>query len=49
LRKELHGLAVEFLKGLRILEDIPIRPALEMLDDAHFHGFGLVISQLYFE
>src|SRR6266436_3472131 len=47
LHYELHGLAVDFLKRIGILDDVPARPAVEMLHDAHLDGRGLVIPHLY--
>src|SRR6266705_3175734 len=49
LHYELNGLAVHFLKRIGILDDIPARPAVEMLHDAHLDGRGLVIANLDFE
>jgi len=39
---ELDGLGVFFLEGVGRLADFPIRPAVEMLDDADLDGLVLI-------
>src|SRR5260370_1031567 len=43
LHYELNGLTVDLPKRIGILDDIPARPSVEMLLDAHLDGRGLVI------
>jgi hypothetical protein len=49
LHQELDRAAVELFEGIRILDDVPTRPAVKMLDDAHFDRVGFVIAHLHFE
>src|SRR6267378_2284144 len=49
LGKELHRLAVELLERIRILDDIPACPAIEMFDYPDFDRRALVISHLDFK
>ncbi len=49
LHKELHGAAIELLEWIGILDDVPIRPTIEMLDNAHFNRLALVIAHLHFK
>src|SRR5260370_30399328 len=48
LHKELHCAAIELFKGIRVFDDVPTRPAIEMLNDTHFDGIALVIAHLDF-
>src|SRR5467141_4990869 len=49
LHKEFHCAAIELFERIGILDDVPIRPAIEMLDDAHFNRLALVIAHLDFK
>src|SRR5439155_13582680 len=49
LHREFYSAAIELFEGIRILDDVPIRPAIEMLDDAQFNRLALVIAHFDFK
>ena len=49
LHAELDGLRVGLDEGVAVVADLPVRPAVEVLDHADFHRFLLVVAQLDLE
>ena len=47
--KEFHSAAIELFERVRILEDVPTRPAVEILNYTHFDRLALVIAHFDFE
>src|SRR6266850_1192962 len=49
LHKELKCAAIELFEGIGILDEVPVRPAIEMLDEAYFNRVAFVIAHLDFK
>ena len=53
VRLELHTkldfLRVELREGVRMLADLPVHPAKQVLDDAHFNGLLFPVAKNDFE
>ena len=43
------GLGVDFFEGVGAFGDVPVRPAIEVFDDADFDGSGFVVADFDFE
>src|SRR5258708_35266907 len=49
LNEELDRPAVELFERIGILEHVPVRPSIEVLNDTYFDRFALVVAGLDFE